>query len=304
MFSTTPSSHGSALSRLLIRIGSVAALILSPAMSAQVQPISLQISYPPTLIVVGFVGGFVRNNDDRHPEVQMMQRLADFDTYGLHVATFENRNRERAREEIVRWLDTNNDGQLSDGERQNARIILLGHSWGGSAAIRLANELNKNGIPVLMTIQLDSINKGPGDDCVIPPNVAQALNFYQTRGLLHGCRTLRPVDANRTRLIGNLRFEYATQPAGCRSYSWFNRHIFKTHNAMDCDSQVWAIVEGKIQTQLHKVIGEHPTALADLPSTNERFTEPGVGASAGPIPSEHDATKFVGTTRSLYDADQ
>jgi pimeloyl-ACP methyl ester carboxylesterase len=169
------------------------------------------------VIVVGFLDGFVRNSDDRHPEVQMMQRLSKLDIYGLHTATFENRSRERARKAIMRWLDTNGDGQLSDVEKQSARIILLGHSWGGFAANRLANELNESGIPVLMTIQLDSINKGLGNDCVIPPNVAQALNFYQTHGLVHGCQTLRPVDASRTRILGNFRFEYAAQPAPCRS---------------------------------------------------------------------------------------
>ena len=309
MFSTTHSRCGLAraertLFRFLVRIGSVAALAASLAMSAQIQPISPQTTSPPTVIVVGFVGGFVRDNDDRHPEVQMMHRLEELDTYGLHAATFENRDRERAREEIVHWLDTNDDGQLSAGEKRNAQIILLGHSWGGSAVIRLANELNESGIPVLMTIQLDSINKGPGDDCVVPPNVAQALNFYQTRGLLHGCQALRPVDASRTRLLGNLRFEYAAQPAACRSYSWFNRHIFKTHNAMDCDSQVWAIVEGQIQTQLHNLVRGQPMPLAYLPPANEGFTEPGAKASAEPIPSRDSATEFAAAPQDVSGAAQ
>jgi len=256
MFRATHAGRGFAgvqpnLARALAWIAAAATLAVASSAPAQVLPISFQpAAHSPTLIVVGFVGGFVHENDDRHPEVQMIQRLSGANADDVRAATFENRNRKEARKEIVRWLDTNGDGQLSDGEKQSARIILLGHSWGGSAVIRLANELNKRGIPVLMTIQLDSINKGPGDDCVIPSNVEQAVNFYQTHGLAHGCQALHPVDARRTRILGNYRYEYAAQPSGCRSYSWFNRHVLKTHNAMDCDTQVWALVEEQIRTQM------------------------------------------------------
>ena len=173
----------------------------------------------PAVMVYGFVGGFVRSDDGRHLEVQMIQRLAK-DSAEIRAAVFENRHRAMARQEILHRLDIDGDGRLSESEKRSARIILVGHSWGGSAAIRLAEELNASGIPVLLTIQLDSVNRVTGDDCVIPANVAQALNFYQTRGLVHGCRMVRPMDANRTKILGNLEFEYAAQPAGCSTYSW------------------------------------------------------------------------------------
>jgi pimeloyl-ACP methyl ester carboxylesterase len=208
----------------------------------------------PAVIVVGFVGGFVRSDDQRHLEVQMIERLAK-DRPAVRAVVFQNRHRAEAHKEILRWLDTDGDGRLSGREKRNARIILMGHSWGGSAAIQLAKELNASGIPVLLTVQLDSVNRVTGDDCVIPANVAQALNFYQTRGLVHGCRTVRPMDASRTKILGNLEFEYTAQPAGCSSYSWFNRHILKTHNAMDCDPHVWSQVEMEIRTQVRNVAG-------------------------------------------------
>lgn len=215
----------------------------------------------PTIIVVGFVGGFVRPDDDRHLEVQMIDRLSD-DFSGIHAVVFENRHTVEARREILRLLDTNGDNTLSNDEKQRAHIILLGHSWGGSAVARLANMLNDSGVPILLTIQLDSINKGPGDDCVVPPNVALALNFYQTRGLAHGCRALRPVDASRTQILGNYRLEYTAQPVGCSSYSWFDRHLLKTHNAMDCDPQVWSQVEQEIRARVQELNSEP----ASLPS--------------------------------------
>ncbi len=224
-------------------------LIVSGAQTAKLP--SAVLASPPVL-VVGFVGGYVRSDDDRHVEVQMIQGLSGHDSEVTGMV-FENRRTAVARKEVLRWLDKDGDGRLSNQERQTARIILLGHSWGGSAAIRLANELNQSDIPVLLTIQLDSINKGGGDDCVIPPNVTEALNFYQTAGLAHGCQMLRPVDPGRTRILGNFRHEYTAQPAGCNSYSWFNRHFLKTHNAMDCDPVVWSEVEREIWSQVREV---------------------------------------------------
>lgn len=226
-------------------------------------------SASPTVIVVGFVGGFVRRDDDRHPEVQLVERLSEEDIPGLHATAFENRRRARARQQVLQWLDTNGDGHLSVEEKQNARIILFGHSWGGSAAIKLASDLNRRGISVVMTIQVDSINKLRGHDCVIPPNVGEALNFYQTRGLVHGCRTIRAADPDRTHILGSYRFEYASQPVRCRSYFWMNRHVFKTHEAMDCDPRVWSQIDEQIQEQVESFVhqpaqGERELAAAGV----------------------------------------
>jgi hypothetical protein len=204
----------------------------------------------PAVIVVAFLGGFVRNDDDRHPEVQIIRRLEAEGGPEVHAVAFENRRRAKAYKEIRHWLDEDGDGRLSGEEKQDARIVLFGHSWGGSAVNKLARELGRSDIPVLLTIQVDSINKGPGRDCVVPENVVKAENFYQTRGLVHGCRALRAANPGRTQIIGNSEYEYSAQPAGCRSYSWFNRHFFKTHNAMECDPRVWSQVEAEIYSQL------------------------------------------------------
>jgi pimeloyl-ACP methyl ester carboxylesterase len=237
--------------RMMAVVGPWWALAIFPAAPAHAQTLSSSNSPAPTTIVVGFVGGFVRNDDDRHPEVQMIQRLSEMDAAEFHAMVFENRRRAKARKQILQWLDTDRDGHLSTQEKQSARIILFGHSWGGSAAIALARDLDRRGIPVLLTIQVDSVNKGWGhDDCVIPDNVAQAVNFYQTQGLLHGCPALQAADPDRTHIIGNYRFEYTAQPAPCRTYPWFDRHAFRTHNAMGCDPVVWAQVGEEIQKRL------------------------------------------------------
>ncbi len=78
------------------------------------------------------------------------------DTY---VRVFENRRRKRAYDTVLRLLDTNHDGVLSAEEKARARIILFGHSWGASAAVLLARDLRRLGVPVLLTVQVDSVAK-------------------------------------------------------------------------------------------------------------------------------------------------
>src|SRR5438552_4679416 len=97
-------------------------------------------------IVIGFVGGFVRHDDPHHGPVKLAQRLRETYPAGVAIETFENRHRKSAYRAIVRLLDSNHDGALSDGERRNARIVLFGHSWGASAAVALARDLQRQNI--------------------------------------------------------------------------------------------------------------------------------------------------------------
>jgi pimeloyl-ACP methyl ester carboxylesterase len=39
------------------------------------------------------------------------------------------------------------------------RVILFGHSWGTSAVVYLARELEQDRVPVALTIQVDSVRK-------------------------------------------------------------------------------------------------------------------------------------------------
>jgi hypothetical protein len=52
---------------------------------------------------------------------------------------------------------------------------------------------------VLLTIQVDSVAKPGQNDEVIPANVAEAANFYQINGLLHGRPQIRAEEQGRTR---------------------------------------------------------------------------------------------------------
>jgi hypothetical protein len=166
----------------------------------------------PPVIVMGFVGGFIRHDNIVHSEVQLAARLRKAYPVGVDVEIFESYRGESARERIHTLLDTNHEGTLTPAEKQNARIILYGHSWGASEAITVARELEKDGIHVLLTVQVDSISKMRQNDEVIPANVAQAVNFYQPDGFVHGQSAIRAADPTRTKIIGNFRFDYKTSP--------------------------------------------------------------------------------------------
>lgn len=201
-------------------------------------------------IVIGFVGGFVRHDDMVHSGVQLAAHLRQAYPMGVHVEVYENRRREKAYQKILNLLDTNQDGVLSAEEKQNARIIIYGMSWGGAETVALARELGREGIPVLLTVQVDSITKIRQNDKIIPPNVGEAANFYQPNGLLHGQAEIRAADAMRTRILGNFRFEYKAKSIRCDKYPWYDRAFAKYHTEIECDPVVWNQIEALIRSKL------------------------------------------------------
>lgn len=201
-------------------------------------------------MVVGFVGGFVKHDDLIHSTVQLAARLRKDYPSGVSVATFQNRQGDLAREHVLRLLDTDHDGKLSVEERRNARIIIYGHSWGASQTVTLARQLEREGIRVLLTIQVDSVSKPGQEDALIPANVSQAINFYQPAGIIHGQRHIKAADPARTEILGNFRFDYANNPIRCDAYPWWNRLFMKSHIEIECDPKVWNRVESLIRAKL------------------------------------------------------
>jgi hypothetical protein len=202
------------------------------------------------VIVVGFVGGFVKHDNAVHSTVQVAARLRQEFPSGVYVGVFENHHRNMARQQILRMVDTDGDGTLSNEEKKNAHIILYGHSWGASEAVTLARELAKENIPVMLTIQVDSVSKPGENDSIIPTNVAEAVNFYQHDGFLHGRSEIRAADPEHTHILGNFRSDYKTNPITCASYPWYYRLFMKSHIEIECDPIVWTQVESLIGSNL------------------------------------------------------
>jgi len=208
------------------------------------------VSTTSSVIVIGFLGGYVRHDDRVHTEVQLVERLREEYASSVFVQTFENHRGNDAHQAVLNLLDANGDGKLSLEEKQNARIIIFGHSWGASETVELARQLEKDGIPVVLTIQVDSVSKRGENDSLIPANVAQAVNFYQLDGMLHGQPQIRAANPERTRILGNFRSDYKTKPLSCGQYPWWDRVFMKPHIQIECDPEVWNQVESLIRSNL------------------------------------------------------
>lgn len=201
-------------------------------------------------LVVGFMGGFVRRDDNHHAEVKMMQSLREEYPRDVYFGMFENRRTGEAYAMIRQRLDKDHDGSLTGEEKRRARIILFGHSWGAYAVVALARRLERDGIPVALTVQVDSVAKPFRSDRLIPGNVKQAVNFYQTRGWVHGRSKIVAADPDRTRILGNFRFDYENEPKEFWEYPRTARWLMKGHIEIESDPQVWLQVKTLLRSQL------------------------------------------------------
>jgi len=229
----------------ILAISAVPAALAGADGSAIAQPKETSSS-----IIVGFVGGLVRHDNLRHGPVQLAKRLLNTAPEGTYIRVFENRRRKTAFDTILELLDRNHDGILSDEEKSEARIVLFGQSWGAAAVVQLARDLSRAGIPVLLTVQVDSVPKFWQNDKIIPKNVAAAVNFYQPHGIVHGQPEITAADPSRTQILGNFRFDYKQAPATCPAPSWYDRVFTPGHAQTECDPQLWSQVETLVRQRL------------------------------------------------------
>jgi hypothetical protein len=192
---------------------------------------------PGSLIAIGFLGAWEVWDNPKRSGRKLALRLRDRHLPGLYLETAGNHSRSTVRKFLLRALDQNRNGRIDQHERTQLGIVLYGQSMGGSAAVLLARELARWNVPVLLTVQIDSVGR---HDDVIPPNVARAMNLYQhDLGSIWGRAEIRAADPARTAILGNQRFAYA-------------RMSPLSHLKMDNDPEVWAIVERLILAEVER----------------------------------------------------
>ena len=220
-------------------------------------------------IVIGFVGGFVSRDDIKHPEVQFAEVLRQAYPSTAHVEVFSNHDGKGALRRVLQLLDANNDGVLQDCEKQRAAIVVYGHSWGASQTVTLARQLERLQIPVLLTVQLDSVHKPGHKDAVIPSNVRNAVNFFQTNGVIHGRSQMSAEDPERTHIIGNFQMSYQGRRIDCNNYPWIARHLNRGHHQIENDPLVWEQVAFMIDLELTKSTSADETSAPPASSPRE-----------------------------------
>jgi hypothetical protein len=208
------------------------------------------IAASPRLIVIGFMGGRVKGDNLIHREALVAKELHDLDPGRVYAGSFANHDAQNAFNIVIALLDTDRDGRLSADEKGAARIVIYGHSWGASETVAFARRLNTMNIPVLLTIQVDSVQKPNENDGDIPPNVREAVNFYQTEGMLHGRSLIAAMDPKLTKILGNYESSYRSAPVSCAKFPWFARTFMKAHIEIENDPSVWGKIAALIRTKL------------------------------------------------------
>ncbi|MCU1324565.1 MAG: hypothetical protein JWM43_4214 [Acidobacteriaceae bacterium] len=232
-----------------------AALFLLPLALPAQQSRSTETKSP--LIVIGFAGGFIKRTSLVHGEVELARHLREKYGATIHADIFENHRGDDAHREILRLL------KAAPQDGGPAKIILYGHSWGASEAVAVARQLQRDHIPVALLIEVDGVRKHQQDDAIIPANVLQAINFYQTEGLLHGRPLIHAADPVATQIIDNIHLSYKDNDVPTPGYPWFARTFTRRHIEIENDPRVWNQVEAMILAQLPA------TQIAALPQTQQ-----------------------------------
>jgi len=145
------------------------------------------------VLILGLLGGREPwDNPHRNVRKLALKLRAQYPDK-VQVETLENTKRRLALELIRRAFDRNGDGSLDAQERAGVRLIIYGQSFGGAAVVKLARQLKELGVPVLLTVQVDSVGRGDG---TIPANVTRAANLFQRNGRLI---RVNPKSARKTR---------------------------------------------------------------------------------------------------------
>jgi hypothetical protein len=245
--------------RLTARLGFWAALVLFIALQTGCASIRGQqyhhFSTPTPIeenqtLILGFLGGRENWDDASRGVRQLAMKIDSMNLPAVHIETLENRKRDLALELILNSFDSNQDGYLDERECNTARLIMYGHSLGGAAVVKLSHNLKDMGIPVLLTVQIDSVGF-TYDDHVIPTNVRRAANLYQRDGwLLVGEDEIVPQDSDKTKIIANLKFDYKGKEVDMSGVPWERRLLAVPHSKMDADPEVWSTVEQFILSEI------------------------------------------------------
>jgi len=220
-------------------------LLATAALAQRFSDVTTPLPLPTgSTLVIGFLGGWDRWDDPDRGVRKLALKLRD-ELPGVYAESISNHHQAVALELIRAAFDTNRNGRLDRDERSRARIILFGQSLGGGAVVKVARRLQELKIPVLLTVQVDSVSSHDG---IIPANVAAAANLFQHDGPpFMGRQHIRAADPARTRILGNFQYHYRFKHVDTSSASWRRRALGGPHNKMEMDPEVWEQVEGFIR---------------------------------------------------------
>jgi hypothetical protein len=184
----------------LVSATSISALPFSSAHSSTEAPIA--VGHSCKILYAGFVGAMESPNRKGSGVVQIRDALRGSAYPDVCSDSFIPLSWESCRNWILRQFPAHS-GPFTQAEIDDApRIILIGHSTGGWAMLKVARDLRDKGIPVELTVQLDSVGI---TDYTVPSNVKRSAIFH-ARDLLMllTTKSIRMEDPQRTKLVANI----------------------------------------------------------------------------------------------------
>jgi hypothetical protein len=154
------------------------------------------------IVYLGFVGALEPAQNKASGVVQIAETLRGADFPDVCAKTFSP----YVWGDGLKWLlkhFPSHSGVLSAEELRRApTVVLVGHSMGGWAMLSVARKLSSRGIPVELTIQVDSVGIS---DHTVPRNVRFAVIFHAHDVLTPlTTKKLRVEDPSRTTVVANV----------------------------------------------------------------------------------------------------
>jgi pimeloyl-ACP methyl ester carboxylesterase len=159
------------------------------------------------IVYLGIVGGLETPNNRRSGVVQIRDILQGQGYPDVCAKTFSPYVWVSGLHWVLGHFQLRSE-RLADDESDGApKVIIVGHSLGGWAALSVARSLKRNNISVELTVQIDSVGV---TDHTVPKNVKVAAIFHARDALmLLTTKSIKLQDPSQTRLAENIRVSNA-----------------------------------------------------------------------------------------------
>lgn len=197
------------------------------------------------IVFLGFVGA-LEPPENKHSGVVQLRDILQGPQFGdVCAKTYSPYVWTEGRDWLLSHFPSH-DGALTQEELERVpKVILVGHSMGGWAMLSVARELGKRGIPVELTVQVDSVGI---TDHTVPRNVKADAIFHAHDILMFlTTKSVRLEDPSKTRLVANVLVEHAGHESITRDPR-IRELVLKTIEELRGEGQAHNLTEGSEQT--------------------------------------------------------
>jgi len=159
------------------------------------------------IVYLGIVGGLETSNNSRSGVVQIRDTLRELVYSDVCAKSFSPYIWPAGLHWVLEHFPAHAGPWTNDELANTPKVIIVGHSLGGWAALSVARSLKRRNIPVELTIQIDSVGL---NDHTVPANVRAAAIFHARDILLFlTTKSIKTQDASRTKLVDNVLVPHA-----------------------------------------------------------------------------------------------